>query len=102
MQHESPHPHMVLPQRVAMHEQTPLLHAGSLSGQTFPQLPQLLASVNVLEQNPVPAQSTLPTGHLHTPDEQIWVEGHAVQLAPQCVASVCVLYWQAVPVVQAL
>jgi hypothetical protein len=88
LQHEPPHPHIVLPQRVAMHEQVLALQTGSVSGQRFPQPPQLAASLVVFTQTP--PQSVRPAGHLHAPAEQMNPEPQPTQLGPQCVTSLSV------------
>jgi hypothetical protein len=97
LQHELPQGHVEVPHLSVAHWQLPLLHSGAVSGQTFPHVPQLLASVSRLVQVPEP-QSTLPVGHWHVPVVQTYVAGHAVHEGPQCVASDCVLNWHALPV----
>jgi hypothetical protein len=72
-----------------------------LTSQGTPQPPQLFGSVAVFTHVP-PPQSILPRGQRHTPPEQTCVAGQAVQLGPQCVASVFVLYAQGVPLPQSL
>jgi hypothetical protein len=99
LQHEAPHPQLVLPQRMATHVHVEFLQRPS--GHTFPQLPQLLALVAVFTQVP-PPQSVRPAAQAQPPFEQISPDPQVTQLGPQCVASLFVSKAQGVVPLHAL
>jgi len=78
-------PHCVCPElQLELHAL--LLQTGADDGQTFPQLPQLLAS-DVTHDEP----HSIPDEQAHCPDWQLWPDWQTVPQAPQFWLSVCTL-----------
>ena len=76
-------PHCVCPElQLELHAL--LLQTGADDGQTFPQLPQLLAS-DVTHDEP----HNIPDEQAHFPDWQLWPDWQTVPQAPQFWLSVC-------------
>jgi hypothetical protein len=79
LQHEPPQPQSTPPHFIETHPQALALQKSSVTGQTLPQAPQLLKSVEVFVQ--VPAQSWYGAGpHTHDPLEHVVPIAHVPQL----------------------
>jgi hypothetical protein len=67
--------------------QVPDTHDISADGQTLPQVPQLVRSVERFRHWPL--QLVWPAGHWHWPAMQLVVKGQVVPQLPQLFRSVC-------------